>query len=137
MGMFSELKKIDEKAQVARQEKQPRRATPANKTATPPPPPKTPERAAQEAPHDVTPSAHQDVDYRAWREIIENTETHNSALRLTRGERYEVEDVVSELERQHKIKTSMNEVARLGLLSLIHDYKKNKHESLLYKVKKS
>jgi hypothetical protein len=139
MGMFSELKKIDERAHDARQEHKPRRATPSRKaTTTPPSPPaKTPEQAAPEARPDVTPSGHQDVDYRAWREIIENTETHNSALRLTRKERYEVEDVVSALERQHKIKTSMNELARLGLLALIHDYKQNTRESLLYKVKKS
>jgi len=87
--------------------------------------------------HDVTTSPRHDVDYRAWRDIIENTETHNSALRLTREERYEVEDIIQDLERKHKIKTSMNEVARLGLLSIIQDYKKNKQQSVLYKVKKS
>jgi len=31
----------------------------------------------------------------------------------------------------------LNSPARLGLLSIIHDYKKNKQQSLLYKVKKS
>ena len=87
--------------------------------------------------HDVTTSPRHDIDYRAWRDIIENTETHNSALRLTREERYEVEDIIQDLERKHKIKTSMNEVARLGLLSIIEDYKKNKQQSVLYKVKKS
>ena len=79
----------------------------------------------------------QDINYRAWKDIIENTETHNSALRLTREERYDVEDVVSDLERTHHIKTSMNELARLGLLSLIRDYKQRKQQSLVYKVKKS
>jgi hypothetical protein len=44
--------------------------------------------------HDVTPSPRHDVNYRAWRDIIENTETLNSALRLTREERYEVEDMI-------------------------------------------
>ena len=87
--------------------------------------------------HDVTTSARQDIDYRAWKDIIENTETHNSALRLTREERYDVEDVVSELERTHHIKTSMNELARLGLLSILRDYKQHKQQSLVYKVKKS
>jgi len=86
---------------------------------------------------DVTTSPRHDIDYRAWRDIIENTETHNSALRLTREERYEVEDIIQDLERKHKIKTSMNEVARLGLLSIILDYKQNKQQSLLYKIKKS
>jgi hypothetical protein len=87
--------------------------------------------------HDVTTSTQQDVNYHAWKDIIENTETHNSALRLTREERYDVEDVVSELERTHHIKTSMNELARLGLLSILRDYKQHKRESLVYKVKKS
>ena len=87
--------------------------------------------------HDVTTSARQDVDYRAWKDIIENTETHNSALRLTREERYDVEDVVSDLERTHHIKTSMNELARLGLLSILRDYKQHKQQSLVYKVKKA
>ena len=82
-------------------------------------------------------SQHQDINYRAWRDVIENTETHNSALRLTRDERYAVEDMIQDLERKHKVKTSMNEVARLGILSIVHDYKKNKQESLVYKVKKS
>jgi hypothetical protein len=35
------------------------------------------------------------------------------------------------------IKTSMNELARLGLLSILRDYKQHKKESLVYKVKKS
>ena len=87
--------------------------------------------------HDVTTSSRHDVDHRAWRDVIENTETQNSALRLTREERYEIEDLVSDLERKHKIKTSMNELARLGILYILHDYKKNKTESLVYKVKKS
>jgi hypothetical protein len=95
------------------------------------------EASTSEVIHDVTTSSRHDVNYREWRDIIENTETHNSALRLTREERYEVEDTIQDLERKHKIKTSLNEVARLGLLSVIQDYKKNKQQSLLYKVKKS
>jgi hypothetical protein len=87
--------------------------------------------------HDVTTSARHDVNYRAWKDIIENTETHNSALRLTREERYDVEDVVSDLERTYHMKTSMNELARLGLLSILRDYKQHKQQSLVYKVKKS
>jgi hypothetical protein len=115
--------------------------TPEKKRAEPrqtPPLPHAPqEEDNPEARHDVTTSARQDVNYRAWRDIIENTETHNSALRLTREERYDVEDVVSDLERTHHIKTSMNELARLGLLSLLRDYKQRKQQSLVYKVKKS
>ena len=87
--------------------------------------------------HDVMTPQNDDVDYRSWRDIIENTETHNSALRLTREERYQIEDMIQDLERTHKIKTSMNEVARLGLLAVIADYKKHKREALIYKVKKS
>jgi len=36
-----------------------------------------------------------------------------------------------------KIKTSLNEAARLGLLYILEDFKKNKEKSLIYKVKKS
>jgi len=102
-----------------------------------PVPPAPHEDDSPDTRHDVTTSMRQDINYRAWKDIIENTETHNSALRLTREERYEVEDVVSDLERTHHIKTSMNELARLGLLSLIRDYKQRKQQSLVYKVKKS
>jgi hypothetical protein len=104
---------------------------------TPHVPPAPPADDSPEARHDVTTSARQNVDYRAWKDIIENTETHNSALRLTRKERYDVEDVVSDLERTHHIKTSMNELARLGLLSILRDYKQRKQQSLVYKVKKA
>jgi hypothetical protein len=45
--------------------------------------------------------------------------------------------MIQGLERKHNVKTSMNEDARLGILSIIHDYKTNKQESLVYKVKKS
>jgi hypothetical protein len=111
----------------------PGKPAPAKKET--PPETKIPRQTAVR--RDVTPSPRHEVNYRAWRDVIENTETLNSALRLTREERYEVEDMIQDLDRKHKIKTSMNEVARLGLLSIIHDYKTNKQQSLLYKVKKS
>ena len=69
--------------------------------------------------------------------MIENTETQNSALRLTSEERYAVEDVVSELRRKYGIKTSMNEIARLGLLLLIADFKQHKKASMIHQVKKA
>lgn len=79
----------------------------------------------------------QGVNIKKWRELIEDTETQNSTIRLTRKERDEIEDLVSELKRKYKIKTSMNEVARLGLLLLIQDFKKNKTKSIVHEVKKS
>lgn len=85
----------------------------------------------------VMTSGRRDADLKTWQEIIENTETQSSALRLTREERYAVEDMVNELRRQEKIKTSMNEIARLGLLVLIQDFKQNRQQSLVYQVKKS
>ena len=87
--------------------------------------------------HDVMTSQLTGVNLKAWQAVIEDTETQNSALRLTSTERYAVEDVVNELRRQEKIKTSMNEIARLGLLLLIHDFKQNKRRSLLYQVKQA
>jgi hypothetical protein len=86
---------------------------------------------------DVTTSLLQDVDLKRWREMIEDTETQNSSLRLTSEERYVIEDVISELQRKERVKTSMNEVARLGLLFLIHEFKQNRRTSILYRVKKA
>ena len=87
--------------------------------------------------HDVTTSSRQDANLRTWKEIIENTETHNSSLRLTTEEGDNIEDLIQELKRKLKVKTSLNEVARLGLLYILHDFKKHREHSLIYKVKKS
>lgn len=87
--------------------------------------------------NDVMTSLLQDVNLRKWRDTIENTETRGSSLRLTNDEIYAVEDLLKDLKRQLKIKTSINEIARLGLLFLIHDFKKNGDKSLIYKVKNS
>jgi hypothetical protein len=90
-----------------------------------------------EGSHDVMTSSLYDVNYREWKDIVENTETHNSSLRLTNDENYAVEDLVNDLKRKLKIKTSLNEIARLGILHIIKDFKKNREKSLVYKVKKS
>ena len=87
--------------------------------------------------NDVITSLRHDVNLRAWRDIIENTETHNSSLRLTTEEGEQIEDLITNLKRKYKIKTSLNEVARLGLLHIVQDFKKNGEDSLVYKVKKS
>lgn len=79
----------------------------------------------------------QDVNLKEWQAVIENTETQNSALRLTSAERYAIEDVVHELRRQYGIKTSMNEIARLGLLVLLTDFKQYKKASVIHQVKKA
>ncbi len=100
-------------------------------------PPSINEEKTKKGRNNVVTSSRHDVNYRVWRDIIENTETHNSSLRLTAEENFAVEDVITDLKRQLKIKTSLNEVARLGLLYLVHDFKKHREESLLYKVKKS
>jgi len=87
--------------------------------------------------HEVMTSSSNESNLRNWKDLIENTETHNTSLRLTNEENYAVEDVVNELKRVFKIKTSLNEVARLGLLNLIHDFNTNREKSIIYKVKKS
>src|SRR5918992_480825 len=89
------------------------------------------------ATNDVMTSSLQDVNLRVWRDTIENTETHNSSLRLTTEEGEQIEDLITNLKRKYKIKTSLNEVARLGLLHIVQDFKKNGEDSLIYKVKKS
>ena|SRR5947209_5552651 len=97
----------------------------------------TSEEIIDDGRHDVTTSLHHEINHRAWRDLIEDTETHNSSLRITRREKFEVEDFIKDLERKHGVHTSLNELARLGMLFLINDYKKNKTNSLVYKVKKS
>lgn len=96
---------------------------------------------SEESNNDVTTSAitssRQGIDLKKWQEIIENTETQNSALRLTSQERYAIEDAVNELRRKYGIKTSMNEMARLGLLVIVADFKKRRKDSLIYTVKKA
>jgi len=103
--------------------------------------PKTERKALQtpskEINRDVVTSPLQDVNLREWRDLIENTETHNSSLRMTREEVFQVEDLLTEIKRNLKIKSSLNEVARLGLLYTLKDFMKNKEKSLIVKVKKS
>jgi hypothetical protein len=89
------------------------------------------------ATNDVMTSSLHDVSLRDWRDTIENTETHNSSLRLTTEEGEHIEDLITDLKRKYKIKTSLNEIARLGLLHIVQDFKKNGENSLIYKVKKS
>jgi len=96
-----------------------------------------PKKEAKSTHRDVTTSSRHDVNHREWRDIIENTESHNSSLRITNDEKYAVKDLVDELERKYKVKTSLNELARLGLLYIIEDFKKDKLNSLIIKVKKS
>lgn len=95
----------------------------------------------KDVPSDVMTSLLHDVlhgvNLRGWKATIENTETHNSSLRLTSEESDEIEDLIKELKRRLKIKTSLNEVARLGLLYILHDFKKNRENSIIYKVKTS
>ena len=89
------------------------------------------------ATNDVMTSSLHDANLRGWKDTIENTETHNSSLRLTTEEGEHIEDLITDLKRKYKIKTSLNEIARLGLLHIVQDFKKNDENSLIYKVKKS
>ena len=96
-----------------------------------------PEQIKKEVIEDIEETILEEMDLKKWKDLIENTETQKTTLRLTKAELYSIADMISELQRKQKIKISMNEIARLGLLFLIHDFKKNKQQSLLYKVKKS
>jgi hypothetical protein len=107
----------------------PESSTPVSKQST--------KKVNKSAINDVMTSSRHDVNHRTWRDIIENTETHNSSLRLTTEEGEHIEDLITDLKRKFKIKTSLNEVARLGLLHIVQDFKKNGENSLIYKVKKS
>ena len=99
--------------------------------------PSSTHKGMNEVKPDVTTSSLHEVNFRVWKDTIENTETHSSSLRLTNEENYAVEDLVNELKRSLKVKTSLNEAARLGLLYIIRDFKQNREKSLIYKVKKS
>jgi hypothetical protein len=43
------------------------------------------------------------VELRAWKDTIENTETHNSSLRLTTEEGEQIEDLITDLKRTFKL----------------------------------
>jgi hypothetical protein len=141
MGDYSDLLTAEKRtAPAPKQRVKPVAAVPPQPQPATPPPDVTPadeQPTSEHAPTDAMTSPRHDVEYRAWKDVIENTETHNSALRLTNEERYTVEDVLNELERTYRVKTSMNELARLGLIALCNDFMKNGKESLIYKVKKS
>jgi hypothetical protein len=111
------------------------------KSPTPQSPPPARQQSKKKEPtsilNDVMTSSLHDVHLRVWRDMIENTETHNSSLRLTTEESEHIEDVITGLKRKFKIKTSLNEIARLGLLHIVQDFKKHGENSLIYKVKKS
>lgn len=89
--------------------------------------------------HDVTPDVVTSVlpeNVSMWRKILANTETHSSALRLSAQERDDIEDCVLLLRRTLGIKTSMNELARLGLLLLVQDVHARKSKSVICAVKR-
>ena len=137
MGIYDELARID-----AEQDSQ--RGGPAtrptgrnaNRTGAPitPPPVASPRK---DATTDLVTLALGPIDLRAWRRGFENTETRNSALRLTSAERDRVEDLVRDLWRKHMVRTSMNEVARLGLRVIERDFTRSGSTSLVYRVKRS
>jgi hypothetical protein len=56
---------------------------------------------------------------------------------MTKNEKYDMKDLIEELERKHKVETSLNEIARLGILYIVEDFKKDKMKSLIMRVKKS
>jgi hypothetical protein len=93
--------------------------------------------AAADVPRDAMTSFLHDVNKKLWRERIEETETHNSSLRISAKEREQIEDMVRDLKRKYRIKTSMNEIARLGLLFLAHEFRKRGTESIIAEVKTS
>lgn len=136
MGIYDTLSQLD-----ADQAPQPRQKTAAVQPQSPEAPASTPKSTRTPRRHDVAgdvvTSLLTGVDLVAWREMVADTETHSSALRLSAAERDAVEDLVRDLRRAKRIKTSMNELARLGLLLLVHDFRAREEESIVYRVKKS
>ena len=92
--------------------------------------------------HDITKPRHLETKtsqtkFEKWRDVVESKQTLNTTLRLTAKEKESLEDFVRDLRRNHKIRTSMNELARLGFLYLIEDFEIKGDKSLLSKVKSS
>ena len=75
--------------------------------------------------------------YELWGEIISDTNTQNTTMRLTSEESNKVGDFTRNLRRKKKIRISMNELARLGLLFLMDDFNDNGDKSVVAKVKKT
>jgi len=134
MGIYDQLARADEQnsdKQIKKAGKEPKFAPPPRRQTK-----QTSQQARRNASrHDVVASFLNGVSLRAWRDVVEDTETHNSALRLTAAERDRVEDMVRDLRRKHKIKTSMNELGRIGLLLLEHDFRQRGKASVIHRVK--
>lgn len=144
MGLYDKLSKLDAKVPEPPTSTLPVVEAPIALEASPDQPvvaPTEPDATAEvsESPRhdvmtDVMTSVHPE-DISLWRKVLAVSETHNSALRLSAQERDDIEDCVLLLRRTFGIKTSMNELARLGLLLLVHDVRTRKSESLVGAVK--
>lgn len=136
MGIYDELSQLDSaqaptpKTSAKQSAPMPQRTKASVATASRP-------QRRHDVTEDVVTSLLKDVDLGEWREVIANTETHSSAFRLSSAERDAVEDLVRDLRRVKRVKSSMNELARLGLLLLIHDFRKRGDKSIVYRVKKT
>ena len=136
MGIYDTLSQLDAD-QAPQPTKPPTAVEPQSPQATTTTPKNTRTPRRHDVVGDVVTSVLAGVDLAAWREVVSDTETHSSALRLSAAERDAVEDLVRDLRRAKRIKTSMNELARLGLLLLVHDFRTREEESIVYRVKKS
>lgn len=140
MGIYDDLSKLDQPTPA------PPSITPSPEVTPPAHPPRTSISRPRKSPPltpivtdvitDVVTSLLEEVDIAGWRELITDTETHNSALRLSASERDSVEDLVRDLKRKERIKTSMNELARLGLLLLVDDFRRRGAKSIIHRIKK-
>lgn len=145
MGIYDELSQLETTRPDAEQPAPAAQKPPetAAVTETPPADSVTPRR--RDARHGVTTATEPDavvalmegIDLGRWREVLADTETHNSTYRLTEEERRVAEDLVRDLWRRDQVKTSMNEVARLGLMLLAHDYRRRGKQSIIYRVRRS
>lgn len=144
MGLYDKLSKLDAPVPEPAAGDQPVAKAPHALTTAPKQPTMTP--SDPDVTDEVNESSRSDVvtdvmtsvlreDITLWRRILAGSETHNSALRVSAQERDDVEDCVLLLRRKFGIKTSMNEMARLGLLLLVRDVRTRKSESIVCAVK--
>ena len=143
MGIYDQLSQLEEQAPAAA-ETQPateKAVVPAlttqklRATTTPRRHGVSPE-ARVDSTKDPMTSVLDDVDLVRWRDVLADTVTLSSTFRLTEEERRVVEDAVRDLRRTDRIKTSMNELARLGLMFLVHDLRRHGAKSVIHRVKR-
>jgi len=127
MGVYDELARLDEKTGgklgKARLQKHRPGKTDRSDTTTP-------------SNHDTTVSRYHDSMIQAVKSALRQFGKEAATHRFTPEEKRAVADIIYSYSRQG-LKTSENEIARIGVNFILNDYKDNGEESLLHRVLKA